>query len=118
MTFRFIACLKYAYVERERGDVVVDLTSRRQEDAIEEVKNIIIGKWIPEREGFYERGYWYDYKLIGAQLFEIVDRKELPVDRWYAEADDFKKQYRKNIQEKKERAEYERLKAKFEAKGD
>ena len=96
------------------GDVIF-LDSTTKNDALKELHKIVIGKFNPEYyTNGYEEGYWHDQKLESAQLFDVSEQIAVPIMGWYRDAEKKVVEYKEQKDADKERAEYERLKAKFE----
>jgi hypothetical protein len=83
-----------------------------RDEAIEELKRDIIGIW-SEEEARYVDGYHGTSKLEKVILFEVSGEEEMPIDQWYSEAEDYTRQEKTRIEETRERAELERLRAKY-----
>ena len=97
------------------GRVLWWLKSETREEALNELKTIIIGEWYSEDEGYGE-GYWDDSKLEEVTLFEISSEEKTPLFKWYEEANKYAYQQRNKKKEKNERATLKRLKKKYGSK--
>lgn len=94
------------------GETIWHLKAETYEDAMEELKNKIIGKMeLPECE--YYEGYWSDSTLDCITLFEISNETRIPVDTWYADALKHAESVRAEIKEEAERSELHRLEKKY-----
>jgi len=109
-----------AYVKQEMqgcdytiacGQTIWKLKSTSKEDAIEELRKMIIGEYVPG-DG-YEEGYWGESKLSEVILFEVKEELPIDVNQWYREALKFKNDEENKAKNDDERKEYERLKSKY-----
>lgn len=94
------------------GQILWKLKAQSYEEAIEELKSTVIGKWLPEFCE-YEEGYWEDFKLESVTLYEVNKKEEVPINKWYSDALMKIKQEKNKVNEEYEKIEFERLKAKF-----
>lgn len=89
------------------GQDVISLEGMKTDAAIQHLKDIVIGN---EHKGGLQSGYHGEgYSINSVVLYEIVDKKTLPVERWYAEHERWQEAASKSEVEDKQRAEYERL---------
>lgn len=90
------------------GISIIDLTADTWNDAIDELKD-----YLKENHSRY-----VEVRLENVTLLELTDSKEIDMERFYKEYDEeveAEKQKQKAIKkEKRDKREYERLKAKFE----
>lgn len=92
------------------GSILVTLSSSSKREAIKELEKIILGEY---SEGERNEGYWEEFELESACLYEVSSEDNVPLADWYAKAiEDDKLQKEKEIKEK-EYAEYQRLQVKF-----
>jgi hypothetical protein len=84
------------------------------DDALEELKKCVIGTQCDDCENGYEEGYWDDESLSDVVLLDVSEKHIVPVRSWYKSAITDAKLRKKRKIESYERAEYDRLKAKFE----
>jgi hypothetical protein len=95
------------------GETVWWLKADTHEAAIEELKDIIIGKMeLPDCS--YFEGFWGEQALSNVTLFEISGEEIIPIAKWYKEALKCAEEAKAKLGEKDERAELERLKKKYE----
>jgi hypothetical protein len=100
------------------GKTLWRLKAVTKEDAIKELKGLVIGSF-DEDYGCYEEGYWdetnmYQDPLLGkVTLFEVSDESEMDLDTWYKTAHYKVEAARSKRDEAKEKAEFERLNSKF-----
>lgn len=94
------------------GESLIELKSTSYNDAIKELKKIIIGSWDADEEDF-EDGYNEDQELDEVVLFKVEQAEKIPIQSWYKEVKEFEKLKQEEKQEKKDREQYEKLKAKF-----
>ena len=95
------------------GNTLWKLNADSKEEAVEELKKKIIGE-LDTQHGAYYEGFWDELKLMSVELFEVADYEDLDVGLWYKEAEAKAKSIKDSLRKSKEKAEYERLKAKFE----
>ena len=114
---KFIA---YVTQEGEGCDYTIDcaktlwyLKSNSKQNAIIELKKIIIGQWDSDEEG-YDEGYWDEFQLEKVILFEISSEEKVPIEEWYSDAIEFAHQERGKSKERAEKRELQRLKEKYE----
>lgn len=88
------------------GVSVVSLGTKTKEEAIKEARSIIVGT-----PGGYEDGYHGESVLSDAVLITLEG--DLPLSDWYDEYDEAKESLEEAKENDAERAEFERLKAKF-----
>ena len=87
------------------------LSAKTKDEAIAEVKKKTIGDYVPGHG--YEEGYWIERELGEVTLFEVLEDTKLPIKQWYTEARKFLEEQKNKERTDLERAEFERLKAKF-----
>ncbi len=92
------------------GQILWKLKATTKTEAVEELKCRVLGEWLPE-DGEYEGGCEELRKLT---LFEVADKEEISLDKLYAEGADYIRQAEVRAKEEKDRADYERLKRKFD----
>lgn len=91
------------------GEALWILDATIKEEAIKELKRIVLGKWDNDEQDFDDQCETLE-KLT---LFEVSEKESMPIDTWYQEAEDFKQLQKCLDNAEKDKAEYERLKAKF-----
>ena len=96
------------------GKKWVTLSAKSVDEAMAQLKEIILGKPDDDYSTGFEGGYWEDRKLSGVTFMLVDIEYEVPLGDWYAEGYANIAQRAKENIEKKEREEYEKLKAKFE----
>lgn len=94
------------------GETVWRLKAETYEDAMEELKDKVIGK-METSDCEYHEGYWSDSTLDCITLFEVSSEIQIPVDTWYVDALERAEAAKAEIKEKAERNEFERLKEKY-----
>lgn len=98
------------------GHKIVELEATTQNDAFTELHKLVVGIWNPaDYSSGWEGGYWDEKKLLGAMIYEVADKHEMATYAWYSEAVSKTNKYKQSEKEQDERAEYERLRAKFDA---
>jgi len=95
------------------GKTLWRLKAGNKSDADEEVKHLVLGEF-DEEDGRYYEGYWGEIALDSVTIFEVSHENEVPIEKWYKEAKELVASRRKISIEEREKAEFERLKAKFE----
>ena len=95
------------------GHKVESLKATTKTEAIEELKLIVVGEYLPEHNCF-EEGYRGEQELSSVTLYEVSSVEKLPINVWYQEADNLVASGRQRAKENAEQKEYERLRAKFE----
>ena len=120
----------YAVILKQKGDgcdymigcgmVMFPLQARTLEEALKEAKIVIQGTPNDESKYGFDDDFLVDEesnepKLAFAKLVKI--ECDLPINDWYHELVDKSYALDRKAQLENERAQYERLKAKFEAKG-
>ena len=93
------------------GQTQWELEAATRTEAIEELKLRVLGVWSPDPG--YEEGRDEGY-LKTVVLFDTISKEEMPLASWYSEARDRKTILETMKIEAAERAELERLEAKFE----
>lgn len=97
------------------GYDLIELTADNHEKAIEELKKEIIGEFINDEDYIgFEGGFNDERKLAKVTLYEVTVKESIPVDVWYKEAMQAEKQAKNDQKSAREKAEYERLKTKYE----
>jgi len=94
------------------GHHIEKLKATTRAEALDEVKLLVIGKYLPKRNCF-EEGYRGEQKLSSVTLYEISSEEQLPINDWYQDAEDL---VAAGVEKKKEindLKEFERLQNKF-----
>jgi len=94
------------------GETIWRLKARNKEDAIEELRHLILGEF-DEEDGQYCEGYWNEQELGSVVLFEVANETDIPITSWYKEAEGLVASRRVAKEESKTRAMFELLKAKY-----
>jgi len=97
------------------GKKMIRLNADNRKDAIEELRLRIVGGVDAEGNDFDDDGYGYNDErmLEEAEIFEVKEEIKVPLEKWYADAEKVEIAEKLDEEEKKERAEFERLKKKF-----
>ncbi len=80
--------------------------------ALKEVKARVIGE--VDEDGDLEDGYYGESELEAIELFEIVNSQQMPLSKWYSEAQDIMDNKKIADKEWAEKMELKRLKGKYE----
>lgn len=94
------------------GRTLWRLEATSKAEAVEELREEVLGEWRQEI-GDFQGGHWFESTLAELRLFEIVDEKAIPLDKWYTEARELISNAAKQSKEKEEKEQWERLKRKY-----
>lgn len=95
------------------------LDSATKDAAIKELHKLVIGDFDPVNYKVdgdiygHDGNYWSEQILEKAVLIEVNEKINIPLKQWYSDAKQKASDYIIQIENDKEKAEYERLKAKF-----
>ncbi len=111
-----------AVVERDYDEPILfwKLKSETKKDAIEEFKGEMIGGWCNDEDGYigYDGGQIQEDRdlrsMKKATLYEISTEFDMPIKQWFYDAQQRTLEATREDITKRERADFERLKAKFE----
>lgn len=96
------------------GKKWIELESKTKDEAIQELGEFIIGKPDDDYKSGFDGSFWGDERLSEVILLEVSDRIDISVEKWYSNAESILQERKLKVAQEKERAEYERLKEKFE----
>ena len=110
-----------AYVEQHEGcdytiacgKVIIGLKSTNKEDALKELKEMIIGKYDKKENNFENGMICCEGGLDRVTLYEVSSSEKIPLKDWIKESKKIISDADEKEQLSNEKAEYERLKKKF-----
>lgn len=91
------------------GETLWILDATTKEEAIKELKRRVIGEWDDDEQDFDDSCE----ELSELTLFKVSEKENMPLGNWDKEVKAFKKTAKNKRKNDEEKAEYERLKAKF-----
>jgi len=95
------------------GEAVWRLKASTKTEAIEELRQKVLGEYLPEYNE-WEEGYWNEDGLAEVTLFEVGNEYKVDISQWYKDAEAYVEKMKCEKAKVVEREEYERLKKKFE----
>lgn len=97
------------------GKTWIQLKATNLADAILELKFEIIGNPDSDYVNGYSGNFFDENELKEVILLDVKESKKVPIGDWYKEVKDAAKEIERKKQESAERAEYKRLREKFES---
>lgn len=112
----FLVIVESDYLSQ--SPMIFYLNADTKDEAIEEIKEEMIGKWVNgENYTGYDGGQIQTNRdldvFLETKLYEISNEFDVPVKEWFKQAQEHTKQAITERKEQEERAEYERLQVKF-----
>jgi len=94
------------------GETLWELEASTCDEAVKELKTRVIGE--VDEDGDLEDGYWGESKLEDITLFEIINREQMPLDKWYSEGQEIMDNKEIATKEQAEKIQLKHLKEKYE----